>query len=81
MPSPACLTVAADSAAAATASEWARALGERLGLDERDLYRLDLCITELVTNVASYAYADRGGAIELQARDERAVSSGPGNFW
>jgi anti-sigma regulatory factor (Ser/Thr protein kinase) len=63
------LTVAADAAAAAAASEWARALGARLRLGERDLYRLDLCVTELVTNVASYAYDDRDGVIELHARD------------
>jgi anti-sigma regulatory factor (Ser/Thr protein kinase) len=69
MPSSARLTVAADAAAASAASEWARALGARLGLGERDVYRLDLCITELVTNVASYAYADGDGVIELQARD------------
>jgi anti-sigma regulatory factor (Ser/Thr protein kinase) len=69
MPSSARLTVAADAAAATTASAWARALGARLGLGERDLYRLDLCVTELVTNVATYAYADRDGAIELQARE------------
>jgi phosphoserine phosphatase RsbU/P len=77
MPSSARLTVAADAAAAAAASAWARALGARLGLGERDLYRLDLCVTELVTNVASYAYADRDGLIELQvlqdAHEEGAV--------
>jgi anti-sigma regulatory factor (Ser/Thr protein kinase) len=72
MPSSARLTVAADAAAATTASEWVRALGARLGLGERDLYRLDLCVTELVTNIASYAYADRDGAIELLALDARA---------
>jgi anti-sigma regulatory factor (Ser/Thr protein kinase) len=68
MPSSARLTVAADAAAAPTASEWARALGARLRLGERDLYRLDLCVTELVTNVATYAYGDRHGVIELQAQ-------------
>jgi anti-sigma regulatory factor (Ser/Thr protein kinase) len=67
MPSSARLTVAADAAAAASASEWARALGARLGLTERDLYRLDLCVTELVTNIASYGYVDRAGVIELSA--------------
>ena len=61
------LTVAADAAAAPAASEWARALGARLGLGESDLYRLDLCVTELVTNVASYAYDDPSGVIELNA--------------
>ena len=65
------LTVAADAAAAPAASEWARALGARLGLGESDLYRLDLCITELVTNVASYAYANGDGVIELQAQGEQ----------
>jgi anti-sigma regulatory factor (Ser/Thr protein kinase) len=73
MPSSARLTVAADAAAAAAASEWARALGARLGLGERDLYRLDLCVTELVTNVASYAYAGRDGAIELRAHEDGDV--------
>ena len=62
------LTVAAEQAAVTSASEWARALGAELGLTEQQIYRLDVCVTELVTNVASYAYGDRGGVIELNAQ-------------
>jgi sigma-B regulation protein RsbU (phosphoserine phosphatase) len=65
------LTIAADAAAAASASGWARALGAQLGLPERDLYRLDLCVTELVTNIASYGYIDRAGFIDLSAEASR----------
>lgn len=61
------LTVAAERSAATSASEWARALGAQLSLTEQQIYRLDLCVTELVTNVASYAYGDRDGVIELNA--------------
>ena len=61
------LTVAAERSAATSASEWARALGAELALNDEQIYRLDLCVTELVTNVASYAYDDPSGVIELNA--------------
>jgi anti-sigma regulatory factor (Ser/Thr protein kinase) len=68
MPPSARLTVAAGPSAATSASEWARAIGAQLSLNQQQIYRLDLCITELVTNVASYAYGDRDGVIELNAQ-------------
>ena len=66
------LTVMADAAAAGAASFWARSLGTRAGLAQRDLYRLDLCVTELVTNIATYAYDRAGGVIELCAETSGA---------
>jgi anti-sigma regulatory factor (Ser/Thr protein kinase) len=67
------LSVAANAKAAITASEWARSFGARLGLAPRDVYRLDLCVTELVTNIASYGYEHGDGLIDL-----RAEASGEG---
>jgi anti-sigma regulatory factor (Ser/Thr protein kinase) len=66
------LKVAADAAAVGAASAWARSFGSRLGLTERDLYRLELCVTELVANIATYGYDAEGGVIDLRA----AASSG-----
>ena len=60
------LTVAADAKAVTTASNWARSFGARLGLAAPDLYRLDLCVTELVANIASYGYDHRDGLIDLR---------------
>jgi len=36
------------------ASRWARDLAAELGLSDDDAFRLDLCLSELVTNIASY---------------------------
>jgi anti-sigma regulatory factor (Ser/Thr protein kinase) len=60
------LTVAADANAVTTASNWARSFGAQLGLAAPDLYRLDLCVTELVTNITSHGYDDRNGLIDLR---------------
>ena len=60
------LTVAADANAVTTASNWARSFGAQLGLAAHDLYRLDLCVTELVTNITSHGYDDRNGLIDLR---------------
>jgi anti-sigma regulatory factor (Ser/Thr protein kinase) len=63
---PAHLTVAADADAVTVAGDWARVLGEELGLTERDAYRLDLCVAELVANIASYGYGSEQGSIDLR---------------
>lgn len=63
------LVLASELASVARASEWLRGLGAEAGLGEEDLYRLDLCASELVTNIVSYAYEEASGhAIELHAR-------------
>jgi sigma-B regulation protein RsbU (phosphoserine phosphatase) len=54
------LTLARGLAAVGRASDWLRACGDDFGLVADDLYRLDLCASELLTNIASYAYADDG---------------------
>jgi len=62
------LTITADASAIAAASAWIRALGARLQLPPGDVFRLDLCVTELVTNIADHGYAGRGdGEVELRA--------------
>jgi len=40
------------------ASRWARNLAAQLGLSHDDAYRLDLCVSEFVTNIASYGKTD-----------------------
>ena len=54
------LTLANDLAAVGQASDWLRACGHDFALVADDLYRLDLCASELLTNIVSYAYADDG---------------------
>lgn len=36
-------------------SDWVQGLAEEFGFTHEDLYRVDLCLSELVTNVVSYA--------------------------
>jgi phosphoserine phosphatase RsbU/P len=45
-------------ASVAAASEWARALAAQTGLHDDDVFRLDLCLTELLTNAVSYGGHD-----------------------
>ena len=60
------LTLANEVSAVAKASDWLRVLGDEAGLAADDLYRLDLCAAELLTNIVSYAYDDeRAHSIEL----------------
>ena len=60
------LTLANDLSAVGQASDWLRALGTEAGLAADDIYRLDLCAAELLTNIVSYAYDDqRAHKIEL----------------
>lgn len=40
------------------ASRWARDLAAEFGLSDDDTFRLDLCLSELVTNIASYGTVD-----------------------
>jgi serine phosphatase RsbU (regulator of sigma subunit)/anti-sigma regulatory factor (Ser/Thr protein kinase) len=61
--------LASELASVARASEWLRGLGPESGLGEDDVYRLDLCASELLTNIVSYAYEGEGRhEIELAAR-------------
>jgi serine phosphatase RsbU (regulator of sigma subunit)/anti-sigma regulatory factor (Ser/Thr protein kinase) len=70
------LTLRSELAAVGAASDWIRALGAEFALLPDDVYRLDLCVAELLANVASYAYAD-GGAhpVSIRARmNERSAT-------
>lgn len=65
---PARLNLDANESAVRSASEWATAFAARNGLSEDDVYRLDLCVCEVVTNIVSYAYdGDHGQSLELSA--------------
>jgi serine phosphatase RsbU (regulator of sigma subunit)/anti-sigma regulatory factor (Ser/Thr protein kinase) len=60
------LTLRNEVAAVGPASEWLRSLATPGGLSDDDVYRLDLCAAELLTNIVSYAYEDeRAHEIEL----------------
>ena len=49
-------------------SHWIQGLAEEFGFTHEDLYRVDLCLSELVTNVVSYAEAQFAqGPLELHA--------------
>jgi len=52
--------------ASAKASAWARTLAEDAGLSEEQIYALDLCIVELVTNVVDHSYGENPGVIRLE---------------
>jgi anti-sigma regulatory factor (Ser/Thr protein kinase) len=53
------------------ASRWVRDLAAELGLSDDDTFRLDLCLSELVTNIASYGTVDgTPPAIEIEVTPE-----------
>jgi sigma-B regulation protein RsbU (phosphoserine phosphatase) len=60
------LTLVNDLSAVGQASDWLRVLGAEAGVAEDDIYRLDLCAAELLSNIVSYGYDDqRAHEIEL----------------
>jgi anti-sigma regulatory factor (Ser/Thr protein kinase) len=50
--------VAGDAAAPEAASIWVRKLGDELRLSDDEIFALDICVTELVTNIVSYSGTD-----------------------
>ena len=57
-----------DPSMIASTSAWVQGLAGEFGLAHEDLYRIDLCSTELVTNVVTYAEARFAGTpLELHA--------------
>jgi sigma-B regulation protein RsbU (phosphoserine phosphatase) len=64
-----------DSMIAAT-SDWLQGLAKEFSLTHEDLYRIDLCTAELVTNVVSYAEAQYAKTpLELHAAiEERRIT-------
>jgi anti-sigma regulatory factor (Ser/Thr protein kinase) len=62
------LRVEADAAGVGAASAWIRALAEGLGFGADDVYRLDLCLSEVVTNVVDHSGVGAcAGPIGLEA--------------
>lgn len=55
------LVLASSADAALAASAWLRALAQEEGLSHETQFRLDLCLTELVSNAVTHGYADRTG--------------------
>ena len=60
------LTLASEQGSADKGSAWARELGGRLGLAEERIAALDMCITELVSNVVDHSYREQPGEIRLE---------------
>ena len=58
--SPHRLTVTGDAAAVATVSAWVRSLGNEAQLLPADVFRLDLCVSELIANIADHGFAENG---------------------
>jgi sigma-B regulation protein RsbU (phosphoserine phosphatase) len=57
-----------DASMIAATSDWLQSLAQEFNLTHDDLYRLDLCAAELVTNVVSYAEAQYANTpLELHA--------------
>jgi len=55
-----------DLAAADDASLWLRETGKACGLSPEDMFRVDLCVSELVTNIVRYAGTEPGaGTIDI----------------
>ncbi len=53
-----------------------RALGEEFNCSPNDLYRVELCIVELVTNIVSYSdpqYTDKRVALHAVIEAQRAT--------
>jgi anti-sigma regulatory factor (Ser/Thr protein kinase) len=62
------LSVDADPAGVSTASAWIRALAESLDFPADDVYRLDLCLSEIVANIVEHSgVGRRAGRIALEA--------------
>ena len=53
------MTFESTRAASGEASAWARELAAQAGLSEECIYKIDLCIVELVSNIVDHGY--RGG--------------------
>jgi anti-sigma regulatory factor (Ser/Thr protein kinase) len=60
------LTLPSGSGSADKGSAWARELAGKLGLSEDRITALDMCITELVSNVVDHSYREQPGEIRLQ---------------
>jgi anti-sigma regulatory factor (Ser/Thr protein kinase) len=63
------LTGQLDAALVGATSGWMQALGDEFGFSHDDLYRIQLCFEELVSNIVDYSDAQYAGqTVELRAR-------------
>ncbi len=63
------IALAGDTAAVGRATDWIRALGAELAIEDEDVRRLELCATELLENMVDRAdQENREQRIELRAR-------------
>lgn len=60
------ITLPSGNGSADKGSAWARELAGKLGLAEEHIAALDLCITELVSNVVDHSYREQPGEIRLE---------------
>ena len=72
------LTGPLDTALIGKAGKWLQALGKEFNFSQTDLYRIELCIGELVTNVVRYSdprYANQPVELHAVIEEKRAVLS------
>lgn len=70
------LTLNNDLAELSRLSQWVQELGDKVGLEPRELFHLDMSLEEVVTNVMKYAYGEGVTlAIELawQLKEENLI--------
>ena len=68
------LSLFADLAQLATIREFLDQVGHGLGLDDREIYDLQLAVDEACSNVVKHGYAGQGGEIEItMEREENRV--------
>lgn len=70
------LTGSLDTALIEKTAQWLQALGKEFNFSHTDLYRIELCFDELVTNVVSYSdpqYANQPVELHAVIEAQRAV--------
>ena len=69
------ITLESSPSASGEASAWALELAEAARLSEEQVYAMDLCIVEMVTNVVTHAYRGGAGEIRLELEVDPASAS------
>ncbi len=67
------LRIPADLSKLRDAREWAATAAEDFGLEEEERFQVRLATSEAVTNAIIHGSAARGGAVELEAHEERGA--------
>ena len=67
------LRIPADLSKLRDARDWAATAAEDFGLEEEERFQVRLATSEAVTNAIVHGSAASGGAVELEAREERGA--------